>query len=118
MEFNAFLPGDKGYGKIYPPQELGVVLTSSARGENVDGARYIDKEQRDVQIFTHENIAQYRTLIERVFGRVLNAARWLLLPLPVSQKQLAYEVWIIFFVLQIWSLKTIYQFLVMITILT
>lgn len=95
--YESFVLADKGYGKVRPPKSLAFCLTSSARGESTDGAQFILKDLRDKQIFTHDNIAEWRTLIERAFGRVLNTARWLVGPVWLSQKDLAYSTWQIFF---------------------
>ena len=81
--------GDKGYGSFVPPPRTAVVLTASAEGEDEGGCRYIDKHMRNKCIFTSPIIAAYRSLIERVFGRIWNASNFLRGPIFFSQHDLA-----------------------------
>jgi hypothetical protein len=83
--------GDKGYGHFVPPPRTAVVLTASAEGLDEGGCRYIDKKMRNKCIFTSPIIAPYRSLIERVFGRIWNLSSFLRGPIFRSQVDLAHD---------------------------
>lgn len=83
--------GDKGYGSFVPPPRTAVVLTASAEGADEGGFRYIDKQLRNKCTFTSPIIAAYRSLIERVFGRIWNLSSFLRGPIFFSQLNLAQD---------------------------
>lgn len=103
--------GDKGYGRFTPPPRTALVLTSSADGADDAGCRYIDKKKHGKCIFTSPIIAAYRSLIERVFGRLWNASVFLRGPVFSSQLGLVRNLMVIHLALFNRALSTGYAIL-------
>ena len=91
--------GDKGYGKFVPPPRTAVVLTASAEGLDEGGCRYIDRKMRNKCIFTSPIVAPYRSLIERVFGRIWNMSSFLRGPIFFSQLDVAHDLMVTYLAL-------------------